>query len=384
MTSENQIIKSVFCGIALFLVPLATQSSCTRQRTNAIGSGVWRFAIEESVGSVQHEYATQFEQLIENATDGEIDVVVYPYGALGTSTQITEQLNLGIVQFAMASPGSLGKFIPEMQAFLLHFVLPTTEEEIRELFNNSEMLEEIDTLYEAKGLKLLSMYSEGPMAWTLKQEVRVPADFRGIKMRVMTSPLLIAAYSAYSASPTPMPYSEVYSGLQLNMIDAQVNPLFAIERQKFHEVTSWLVLPGHTSFVTSCAANRDFFLSLPDKHQQIVVQAIEQLDQKIFTLQQNLHWDSLKTIISDKQIKKSVLHLSGDLSGFRNHLSPDEARKLLDDNKYLVLHPALSNDEIQQFRDASIRARNVFIEIGGHRGNALLESLESAVLNEEH
>ena len=53
----------------------------------------------------------------------------------------------------------------------------------------------------------------------------------------MTSPLLWRAYDAYGASPTPLPYSEVYSGLQLHMIDGQVNPIFAIEEMSFYEVT---------------------------------------------------------------------------------------------------------------------------------------------------
>ena len=49
---------------------------------------VWRFAIEEIDGSVQHAYATRFESLIEERTKGAVSVEVYPYGSLGTSTQL--------------------------------------------------------------------------------------------------------------------------------------------------------------------------------------------------------------------------------------------------------------------------------------------------------
>lgn len=363
-----------FFGMLLGCLLLVASIGCQPEPDDQ--PDVWRFAIEESVGSVQYQYALEFEKQIEQQTDHQVDVVIYPYGTLGTSTQITEQLNLGIVQLAMASPGSLGKFIPELQVFLLHFVLPTRERDIDNLLKDPELLASLDPLYQAKGLKLLAMYSEGPMAWTLNQEVRSPDDFRGVKMRVMTSPILLAAYGAYGASPTPMPYAEVYSGLQLKMIDGQVNPLFAIERQKFHEVTSWLVLPGHTSFVTSAAANLDFYQSLSDQRRQIVDKTIADLQESIFVEQSRRHWDSFKQIVRDKIRRKEVLHVLGDLSTLRERLSDQERRELLDENPYIEIHPSLTSEEIQVFRDASQSAVDVFLEVGGADSQETLDSLQ--------
>ncbi len=232
----------------MLVAVMSVTTSCERsEKSSPPANRVWRFAIEEAEGSVQYEYAREFKHRVEALTDGQVEVVVYPYGTLGTSTQITELLNMGVVEFAMASPGSLGKFIPELQVFLLHFVLSADDRENQRILSNPELIAYFDELYAPKGLKLLSVFSEGAMVWTMKQEIRRPEDFRGVKMRVMTSPILLAAYSTYGASPTPMPYSEVYSSLQLNMIDGQVNPVFAIERQKFHEVTSWLIFPGHAA-----------------------------------------------------------------------------------------------------------------------------------------
>lgn len=338
---------------------------------------VWRFAIEESPGSVQHHYAVEFEKRIEEATSNRVDVVIYPYGTLGTSTQITEQLNLGIVELAMASPGSLGKFIPEMQAFLLHFVLPTDEASIDQLLSNSELLGFLDRLYAEKGIKLLSMYSEGQMVWTVNRPLRSPDDFSGLKMRVMTSPLLIAAYDAYRASPTPLPYSQVYSGLQLKMIDGQVNPLFAIERQKFHEVTSWLILPGHTSFITSCAANLEFYEGLSTEDRQLVEMTIADLQQEIYREQTELQWTSLRKIIRDKIRKGEVLNVIGDLEPFLASLSPEEREELVDQNEFLNIEPPLTQPEVEVFRDASGQARATFLRIGGARSREVLDLLET-------
>jgi tripartite ATP-independent transporter DctP family solute receptor len=334
---------------------------------------VWRFAIEESKGSVQHRYAKRFEELVEGRTDGRVDVVVYPYGTLGTSTQITEQLAMGVVEFAMASPGSLGKFIPELQVFLLHFVLPERQDDLRRVLRDPELLAALDPLYATKGLELLAVFSEGQMAWTLKQEVRSPKDFGGLKMRVMTSPILLAAYAAYGASPTPMPYAEVYSGLQLNMIDGQVNPVFAIERQKFHEVTDWLIFPGHAAFITTAVANRAFLEELPESLRSAVVTSLEELEPWIFAEQTGLESQCLAEILRDKRRQRQAVHLVGDPVGLLGSLSPDDRRELVDANPYLQAEPPLSVDEVATLRAASLPIRDIFLEIGGPGAKSVLE-----------
>jgi tripartite ATP-independent transporter DctP family solute receptor len=367
--------------LSIVLVAAATlatagcrQDDRRRQPTREI----WRFAIEESEGSVQHEYALRFKELIEERTGGEVEVVVYLYGTLGTSTHMTEQLNMGVVELAMASPGSLGKFIPELQVFLLHFVLSDDDRTNQRILSDPELVAYFDELYAPKGLRLLSIFSEGEMVWTTKKEIRAPDDFRGVKMRVMTSPILLEAYDAYGASATPMPYSEVYSGLQLNMIDGQVNPIFAIERQKFHEVTSWLNFPRHASFITTCAANREFFDGLPPDRQELVASVIAELDEYIFEVQTRFQTERLKTILRDKKRRRSELNICGDLSAFVESLTPQEREELIDDNPYLRLHPALSPEERQEFRRASEGVREEFLRIGGPRSQAVLDRLLSA------
>lgn len=337
---------------------------------------IWRFAIEESEGSVQHAYAKHFEQLVEQRTGGAVDVLVYPYGTLGTSTQITEQLNLGVLELAMASPGSLGKFIPEVQVLLLHFILPEHPQEAQRYLTDPELLAFFDALYAPKGLRLLSIYSEGEMVWTTHKEIRRPEDFEGVKFRVMTSPILLAAYNAYGASATPMPYSEVYSGLQLHMIDGQVNPVFAIERQHFYEVTSWMTFPRHAPFVTTCAANREFMDSLPSERQMMVQSVIAACDEYIFDVQQRLQTERLKVIIQEKQRKQATLNICGDLSQFLDTLTPAERATLIDDNSYLHLTPPLTEEERARFREASERVAEVFLDIGGPKGGEVLRKFQ--------
>lgn len=307
-------------------------SGCTRPD----GPEVWRFAIEETAGSVQDAYAQKFKELVEARLPG-VRVKVYPYGTLGTSDQITELLHMGAIQFAMASPGHLGKLIPETQILLLHFLFSKDWQ----VLNEDEVIRgSFDELYRRKGFKLLSIYSEGWMVWTTKAPVRTPADFAGMKFRTMTSPLLLAAYEAYGASATPMPYSEVYSGLQLNMIDGQVNPVFAIEEMSFYEVTDYLVFPRHAPFFTTAITGASFYDKLSLERKAVVDEVIEELVPFIDETQREFNAKRLE-VIREKKPSIEVIRLTAEERGaFREAYRPvleefrrglgDEGRQLLE------------------------------------------------------
>jgi tripartite ATP-independent transporter DctP family solute receptor len=334
------------------LLTLVASCSSDARYASSDGREEWRFAIEEIEGSVQHAYAMKFKELIEERTGGEVAVTVYPYGALGTSDQLTEQLDLGIVQFVMASPGHLGKLIPEVQVFLLHFVLSDDEQvNYRVLSEDPALRRRFDALFADKGMKLLAVFSEGWQVWTTKKPIREPADFRGVRMRVMTSPLLLAAYNAYGASATPYPYSEVYTGLQLNALDGQENPVFAIQEMSFYEVTDWMIFPKHAPFIATAVSNRDFFDSLSPQRQQVVREVIAELDEYILERQQEYNAKRLDLIRAKR---------------------PD-----------LNIIEELTDEEREQFRQASLPVRDRFIKMAGPDGETILNELLEAVARTE-
>ncbi|QDT29207.1 2,3-diketo-L-gulonate-binding periplasmic protein YiaO precursor [Gimesia panareensis] len=336
------VLSLILCGALLCTSCGAEVTASTDQPTQ------WRFAIEETIGSVQHQYAMKFKELIEERSNGEIEVTIYPYGTLGTSDQITELVDMEVVQFAMASPGHLGKLIPEVQVFLLHFLFSDDDEINNQVLNKDPRLQKtFDELYARKRLKLLSIFSEGWQVWTMKEPVHQPEDFSGVKMRVMTSPLLIAAYKAYGASPTPLPYSEVYSGLQLNMIDGQENPVFAIQEMNFYEVTDWMIFARHAPFITTAVTNRDFFDSLPPERQQLVTGVVADLNDYILKVQKEFNQERLELIRKNKPKLKIITELTPD------------AR--------------------EAFRKASQPVRDKFIKMTGEDGRELLKELQQTI-----
>ena len=104
--------------------------------------------------------------------------------------------------------------------------------------------------------------------------------------------MILAAYEAYGANPTPMSYTEVYSGLQLNMIEGQENPISAIHTSKFHEVQDYLIEANSNLFITATCVNPDFFNSLPEDIQQIILDTAEEMIPRSFEIQEEIQAES--------------------------------------------------------------------------------------------
>lgn len=307
----------------------------------------WKFAIEEITGSVQDRYAQEFKRRIEEKSGGKIEVVVYPYGALGTSADLTELVTAGVLQLANASPGHLGTLVPEIQVFSLTYLLSENNDANKKVLTQGRTIYEVlGKDFEEKGLSLLTMYPEGEMVWTTNKEVRAPADFDNFKMRVMVSPMLIEAYKAFGASPTPLPYGEVYGGLQLKQIDGQVNPIFAIEEMKFYEVSDYMIWAGQQQFTTTLVGSSDWYNSLPADTRKMLDATIDELADYIFEVQDQFNKERLEKI---KQAKPDL--------------------KMIE----------LTEEERAVFREASMKARESFIEMTGPRGKEILESLQAEI-----
>jgi TRAP-type C4-dicarboxylate transport system substrate-binding protein len=305
----------------------------------------WRFALEEVDGSVQDAYAEEFKRRIEQRSDGEISVEIYPYGTLGTSAQLTEMAQTGGIELAFASPGHLADLIPEVGVFTLHFVLSEHNEVNRRVLSSDPIMNLFQPLYNESDLQLLAIVPEGWMVWSGDKALRTPADFEGFRMRTMTSPILVESYRAYGANPTPMPYSEVYSGLQLGQIDGQVNPIFAIEEMSFYEEQDVLTSGRHAQFISTVIASKPWFDELSAQRQQMIRDVRDELVTWIDEKQQEYNETRLQTIL--------------DAGGTE--------------------FVELTEEERAAFREASMPVRETYLEQTGETGREILDTLTSEI-----
>merc|ERR1711974_196379 len=313
-----------------------------------LGSGAamadtWRYAFEEALDEVQGVYAQKFKEEVEANSDHEVQL--FPFGTLGESDNIMEQTQSGILQFVNQSPGFTGSLIPEAQVFFVPYLLPQDQETLSTFFRDSKAINDIfPELYAEQGLELLKMYPEGEVMLTTKQPVEGPDDLGDVKVRVMTNPLLVESYKAFGATPTPLPWGEVYGGLQTGIIDGQENPAFFIESTRMYEVTDHITRHGHNNFTTALMANKEFFDGLSDEDKKVVQDAADTAFDTILEYQQGLTEESLEKIQEAK---------------------PE------------ITVTTLSEEQRAPFRDTAQQVEKTFLEIGGPRAQEILDQMKA-------
>ena len=316
---------------------------------DAIPAQTWRFALEEIEGSVQHVYAERFSELVSDKTDGAVNVRIFPYGQLGGMTDIYDQVQDGAVELAFGS-GFLGGTVPESQLFSLNFVLSDDEWRNTQALN-SDSFRKSDEFLEAfrdRELHPLAVVPEGWQVWTANKPIHTPDDFSGVAIRTMDNRLLRETYRAYGADPTTMEYGEIYSGLQLGQIDANIQPVFAHQEMDFYQVQDYMIFANQAQFIATFMANRDWYDGLSDELKDIVEETVLEMVEYIHDAQVTLNNERLETITSESDIE-------------------------------LI---RLSQDERETFRELSLPVRELFVERVGERGEQLLELLLAAVERE--
>ncbi|ATJ81098.1 TRAP transporter substrate-binding protein DctP [Halomonas beimenensis] len=310
--------------------------------STAAYSDNWRYAHEEYEGDVQDVFAVAFKEYIEENSDHSVQI--YRFGELGESDDIMEQTQNGILQFVNQSPGFTGALIPAAQIFFIPYLMPTDMDTVLEFFDESKAINEMfPELYAEHGLKLLQMYPEGEMVVTADEPITEPADFDNKKIRVMTNPLLAETYNAFGATATPLPWGEVYGGLQTGIIDGQENPIFWIESGGLYEVSPHLTFTGHGWFTTAMMANLDFYQGLSDEDQQLVQDA------------------------ADAAYDHTIEHIQG--------LAEESLAKIQEASDEVTV-TRLTDEQIQAFKERAPQVEEKFLEMTGEDGAALLEQFK--------
>lgn len=261
----------------------------------------WKYAIEVSQGDIQDMYAQEFKKRIEAKTDGDVEVKIYYGGTLGTSADATELVADGALQFANISLGHLGTFVPEIQLFSIPFILSENNEVNKQLMTDSDTVYQgMEQSFASTGLRLLSIYSEGEDAWAANREVRSPEDLDNFKMRILVSPLQVEAFKDLGASPTPLPFGEIYGALQLKVIDGVGQPISSVYQSKFFEVSDYLISARHQQFTSSIITGDEWFKEQSDERQRLIRDTMTEVTHYMMDEVPRLEQEFLARILKEK------------------------------------------------------------------------------------
>ncbi len=226
--------------------------------------------------------AKRWADLVAEKTDGRINIKVYPGVSLVSGDQTKEftALRQGIIDMAVGSTINWSPQVRELNLFALPFLMPDHKA--------------IDALtHGAVGEKVFNLLSERdvvPLAWgengfrevsNSKHPIRTPEDLKGMKMRVVGSPLFLATFTALGANPTQMSWADAQPAMASGAVDGQENPLAVFNAAKLHTLNQkHLTLWGYVADPLIFVVNKNVWNSWSAEDQTAVREAALQAGQE--------------------------------------------------------------------------------------------------------
>jgi tripartite ATP-independent transporter DctP family solute receptor len=176
-------------------------------------------------------------EIVKQKTNGRINIKLYPGTSLvaGDQTREFTAIRQGVIDLAIGSTINWSPQIKELNLFSLPFLMP--DYAAIDALTQGQVGKDIFARLEKAGVVPLAWGENGFREVTnSKRELRRPEDFRGLKFRVVGSPLFLDTFTALGANPTQMSWADAQPALASGAVDGQENPLTIFTAAKLHTV----------------------------------------------------------------------------------------------------------------------------------------------------
>lgn len=281
---KKYLKSTIFLALLLFIFVL---SACSGDgngdgkdggETSTGESYEWSVGFNTVEDSIRGVAAQEFKRILEEESDGKIEIKLFPNEQLGSDNEMNESIQVGALDFQLSSSGTLAEIMPEFSATDLPFMFEDADEAHAALDGSyGDMLKEVTA---EEGIHMLNTFSIGfSQITTNKNPINGPEDLKGASIRSPNEPVPISTFEELGALVTTMPFTEVYLGLQQGAIDGQFNPLTAIKDSNFNEVQNYLAMTDIIFYHAPFIMNQDLWESLDDDTKELVQRAADEATQ---------------------------------------------------------------------------------------------------------
>ena len=264
-------ITSLLLALLLIAAVISLLPGCKKKdsASGAVETRVYRLADNQPDGYPTVLGDLAFAKYVEEKTNGAIKIEVYNNSVLGQERETIEMTQAGSIHFIRVGTNPLTSINPLMGALSMPFLY----RDRAHMFNvldgpiGTELMESL----QQQNLLGLCWFDAGfRNFYNSKREIKTPADMVGLKIRVQESPLMMDMVRFCGASPTPMAYGEVYTGIQNGVIDGAENNWPSYITAAHFEVAKFFTVDQHMASPEMILINTGVWRSLSDAEKKIV------------------------------------------------------------------------------------------------------------------
>lgn len=219
------------------------------------------------------DMANYFKEELATRTDGEIQVIIYPSGQLGSDEDTIEDLREGILDIVIGATTNAAPFIPSVQVFGISYLFEDTDHFERTIEPTGEVFNRIQNLYDERNLNLILLALSGGGCRNLSNRVKpvkTPDDLAGMDMRVTASPIEAQIWAEIGALPISLPWGEIYSAVQAGLAEAFESTISGYFGSALYEVAPYHAKTEHLYMLSHVTMSQHTWNRLSDDYQKII------------------------------------------------------------------------------------------------------------------
>ncbi len=259
---------------------------------------------------------------IERETQGRIVFRLYPAGQLGSETDTVNLARFGVLDIARVYLGAVNNAFPATQPLALPYTF-RDEAHLRRVIDG-EIGRDILSTFERRGLVGLAFYDSGMRSmYNARRAIHTPADMRGLKVRVPRSDIFMAMLDAMGANATPIPFGEVFTGLQTHLIDAAENNWATYQSTRQYEVARYWSQTDHCCAPEALLMSKRRFDALSSSDKELFLAKARESVPVMRAL-----WDEKQASARQTVLDAGVQYNDADHDAFRRAVEPMRRRYL--------------------------------------------------------
>lgn len=277
----RSIFGRVFLASALLLVVIGCSSTSGEEKKTSNDSAEangdvivmkYTHGLNPSSDDPHHWAAETFKELVEEYSEGKVEVEIYPAGQLGSEARGFQDVQNGVVQATSLAVNNALGYSPSMGIFDLPYIFEEQEEFYHVIDTywddfNEKMIEE-------SGNRAIIWFDQGFRVVTnSKQPIEKMEDIKGLKIRVPQNPIMIDTFKQWGAAPTPISWDETFNALQQGVADGQENPYTVNYSSKFQEVQKYITDLHYKMWIGPVVVNDAWLKELPEDVQEAIIKA---------------------------------------------------------------------------------------------------------------
>lgn len=228
-----------------------------------------------------------FKNYVESASNGAIEVELFIGTQLcSNGAECLQGVADGTIDVYISTSGGASGIFPYVQVLDLPYLM--ADDRIAEHVLSGDFTRTMRemALEDSDGaIRLMTIGNTG--GWrnfaNTKRRVAEPADMKGLKIRTVVADLPQELVKALGASPTPIPWPELFTSFQTGVVEGSKNGITDIMGMKFPDAgLQYVTLDGHAYMGALWWMNNEAFTGMPEEMRQVVVDGFYALQQATF------------------------------------------------------------------------------------------------------